>query len=87
VPSHTGADEEDTRLLGVAIANLHLDGTPVRFDDPRLSSGWFEPEPDWRWTDGDAGLTLAGVQELAFDVVMTGTYWEAPEEFEKVQVR
>jgi hypothetical protein len=46
-------------------------------DDPRLSSGWLEPETDWRWTDGDAGLALAGVRELAFDVVMIGTYWEA----------
>jgi len=29
---------------------------------------------DRRWTDGDAGMVLAGVRELAFDVVMSGTY-------------
>jgi hypothetical protein len=77
VPTHTRANEHDTRFLGVAVANLHLDGTPVGMDDPRLSSGWLEPETDWRWTDGDAGLALAGVRELAFDVVMIVTYWEA----------
>ena len=80
------ADNGDMRLLGFAVANIRLDGKPVPFDDPRLSSGWLDPEADWRWTDGDAGLALAGVRELAFDVVMTGSYWEKPAELEKVQV-
>jgi len=74
-PAHTRADETDTRTLGVAIANLRLDGAPIPLDDPRLSSGWLPPEPNWRWTDGDAGLALAGVRTLSFDLVMAGTYW------------
>jgi hypothetical protein len=78
VPAHTRADERDARSLGVAVANLQLNGTAIRLDDPRLLSGWCELEPDnaWRWTDGDAGLAVAGIRELAFDVVMTGSYWE-----------
>jgi hypothetical protein len=86
VPAHTRANEHDTRVLGVAVANLYFDGKPVRLDDPRLSSGWLEPETDWRWTDGDAGLALAGVRELVFDVMMTGSYWEALAEPERMRV-
>jgi hypothetical protein len=85
VPAHTRANETDTRSLGVAIANLRLDGRAIPLDDPRMSSGWLAPEQadgeaaaaEWRWTDGDAGLALAGVRDLTFDLVMTGTYWEA----------
>jgi hypothetical protein len=85
VPAHVLAGNDDTRSLGVAIANVRLDGKTLALDDPRLCSGWLEPESGWRWTDGDAGLALAGVRELTFDVVMTGSYWEAPGELEKVQ--
>ena len=76
IPAHTRAGETDTRRLGVAIANPRFDGVPVRLDDKRFSSGWHPPEADWRWTDGDAGFALAGVGEVRFDVVMTGTYWD-----------
>ena len=75
VPAHMRPNEADTRILGVAIANLRLDGRTVTLDDPRLSSGWHAAEPDWRWTDGDAGIALAGVRTVRFDVAMRGTYW------------
>jgi len=74
-PSHTRPTEGDTRPLGVALADLRLDGRPIALDDPRLSSGWHPPEPDGRWTDGDAGLSLAGVRTVDFTLAMTGTYW------------
>jgi hypothetical protein len=86
VPAYALADNDDTRTLGVAIANVRVDGRTLALNDPRLCSGWLEPKPQWRWTNGDAGLTLAGVGELAFDVVMIGTYWEALVELDKVQV-
>ena len=86
VSAHVLADSNDTRMLGVAIANVRLDGTTLALDDPRLCSGWHVAEAQWRWTDGDAVLALAGVRELAFNVVMTGSYWEAPPELEKVRV-
>ena len=74
-PLHTRPTESDPRPLGVALADLRLDGRPIRLDDPRLTSGWHPPEPDGSWTDGDAGLALAGVRTVEFTLAMTGTYW------------
>ncbi len=76
VPAHTRADEDDTRRLGVAIRRVRLDGAEIALDDPRLSSGWHTPERTFRWSDGDAGFALAGVRDLAFELAMTGTYWQ-----------
>ena len=66
---------DDCRRLGAAIEQVALDGRAVPLDDPRLTSGWHDPEGAWRWTDGDAGLALAGVRVLAFGVAMRGRYW------------
>jgi len=74
-PAHMRPAEDDTRSLGVAIARLSLDRRAVSLESPGLAAGWYAPEPDWRWTDGDARLALAGVRELAFEVAMTGSYW------------
>ncbi|MCW3474787.1 Hint domain-containing protein [Limobrevibacterium gyesilva] len=74
-PAHTRIDGTDTRLLGVALSNVRLDGRSLADDDPRLSSGWHGPETGLRWTDGDAGLTPAGARVLEFDVAVTGLYW------------
>jgi hypothetical protein len=75
VPAHAQPDARDMRVLGVAVANLRFDNHLVALADSRLSSGWAAPEPDWRWTDGNAGLALAGVGRIDFDVVMAGVYW------------
>jgi hypothetical protein len=75
IPAHTRADETDGRTLGVAIGNMSFDGKAIGLNDLRLSSGWQDAEPGWRWTDGDAGLALAGVREVEFDVVLAGSYW------------
>jgi hypothetical protein len=74
-PAHVRAAEDDTRSLGVAIARLWLDRRAVSLESPGLAAGWHAPEPDWRWTDGDGRLALAGARELAFEVAMTGGYW------------
>jgi hypothetical protein len=68
-------DNDDTRSLGVAIAQLSFDGRAVALNDPHLASGWHAPEPAWRWTDGDAVLTVTGAREMTFEVAITGTYW------------
>jgi hypothetical protein len=87
VPAHILTDNNDTRSLGVAIANVCLDGRTLPPDDPRLCSGWHAAERQWRWTDGDAGLVVVSVRELAFEVAITGRYWEAPGELDKASVR
>ena len=74
-PAHTRADERDTRLLGVAVGRLWLNGREVALDSEGFGPGWHPPEPDWRWTDGNAELAASGVEEVAIDLAMTGTYW------------
>jgi hypothetical protein len=75
VPAHTHAEDDDMRRLGIAVTRLRLDDRPLALDDPRLSSGWQKPEGGLRWTDGDAGMALAGGRRLVFEVAMHGTYW------------
>jgi hypothetical protein len=73
VPAQIFPDIVDHRQFGVAISALRLDGCATAVGDPRLTDGWHAPEPGLRWTDGDAGVTLAGVRALAFDVALTGS--------------
>jgi hypothetical protein len=75
VPAQMVPDSVDHRRLGVAVAAVRLDGETVDHDDPRLTDGWHDPEPGLRWTDGDAGMVLAGARVLAVDVAMVGRYW------------
>ncbi len=80
VPSHTRADSDEHRQLGVAVAQLWFDGAPVALDDARLGDGWYPVEQDergrhWRWTDGNAALRLDGVREVVAEIAMTEVYW------------
>ncbi|MCW8306620.1 Hint domain-containing protein [Acidiphilium sp. PA] len=54
IPGHLTPDPRDRRRLGVKIASLSAGGTPIPLDHPALRHGWHDPEPDGRWTDGDA---------------------------------
>ncbi len=53
----------DTRRLGVALAEIRLDGRLIPLDADAFGPGSFAPEHDgrgaWRWTDGAAVLKLA----------------------------
>ncbi len=73
-PDETDPDGADSRVLGVALAALTLDGTAI--DPARLGAGWHAREPDWRWTDGDAAILAGGARVLAFELAMTGRYWQ-----------
>ena len=75
VPAQMRASDADTRVLGVAVSRLWLDGREVSLDSPGLAAGWHGPEARWRWTDGDAALAVQGAREIAFEVAMAGTYW------------
>lgn len=50
----------DGRVLGVAVAELRIDGMGVDLDDPAFGAGFYPPERHdalgWRWTDGAAVL-------------------------------
>jgi len=74
-PSHTRAEETDTRTLGVALSHLWLNRREVGLDSPGLGAGWHPAEADWRWTDGAAELSVAGMREIAFTLAMPGLYW------------
>ena len=93
IPAHVRADSRDYRQLGIAVSRVLVDGTSIALSDARLSSGWHDVEcernePVWRWTDGDAGLALAGVRLLEIEIVMTGPYWrEWPKISEQEGVR
>jgi len=75
VPAHTYPNDEDTRQLGVAIGRLWLDRREVALDSPGLAIGWRTPEPGWRWTDGNAALSVQGLREVAFELALEGHYW------------
>jgi hypothetical protein len=78
-PAYTRAEERDTRSLGVAIDRLWLDRREASLDSSALGVGWHAPEPRWRWTNGDAGLSsLTGVRALAFRLAISGSYWKEP---------
>jgi hypothetical protein len=79
MPAWLRPDTADTRLLGVAVTHLSLDGTAIALDDPRLGSGWHAPEGDLRWTDGDATLPVAGGQRLEIALASLERYWRAPQ--------
>ena len=84
VPAETGS-AEDHRLLGVAVGGIRLDGAAIGLDDARLGRGWHGIEGDgehgaWRWTDGEASLSLEGGRVLDVEIAQTEAYWrdEAP---------
>jgi hypothetical protein len=78
VPAHMRPREHDTRVLGVAITRLVLDGREVALDSPALAEGWQPPEPGWRWTGGAGVVPVAGARMLAFELAMMGEYWAKP---------
>jgi hypothetical protein len=63
VPAHVRADSDDTRVLGVAVAAIWRDGRPV--PDSDLETGWYQPEPGHRWTDGRGVIPLLGARTVS----------------------
>jgi hypothetical protein len=59
VPGEVFDDPRDRRRLGVKIAELMIGRRKVPLDDARLCEGWYEAEPDGRWTDGAAVIPPA----------------------------
>ncbi len=80
-------DSVDTRRLGLWVDGLAVirDGARhgVALDDATLTDGWHAVERHgdgaWRWTDGDAGMIVAGPCELEISVGCGLPIWRAPE--------
>jgi hypothetical protein len=72
------AAEGERRRLGIAVASLLLDGADVPPGDPRRAGGWHKPEPEWQWTDGDAGLLVGTARQVEVTIRPLGRYWRSP---------
>ena len=83
VPCALGVNA-DRRRLGVALARVVLRGTGMTRelgpDAPQLAEGFHCPEPDLRWTDGDAVMPsalfdgFAGALNVELHLAGTATY-------------
>ena len=80
VPAQRDAAQQDGRVLGAALA-VHLDG--IAPPPAAFGRGWYAPEADWRWTDGDARLLLPPTRPGALLAVRCqrfgACYWLAPQ--------
>lgn len=77
IPGHLLPDPRDRRTLGVKIATLTIGGAEIRLDHPSLTQGWHDPEPDGRWTDGNAVIPaelLGGAKSLGISLAATLAY-------------
>ena len=76
IPADIRPADPDRRPLGIALAELRLDGRPLPLTDPRLNTGFHPIEPQgWRWTDGAGVLTLDTPATLELRLGPPLTYW------------
>ena len=74
VPAEIRVADPDHRRLGVAVAHLAADGPQPVAVVP--GEGWHAAEAGWRWTDGDAALTLRGpATHLTLRLLPLLGYW------------
>lgn len=80
-PSEVQPWVEDRRRLGVMVARLTLRRgaavEPIPLDHPDLSRGWWDVERNsvelWRWTNGDAEITLSAASSAVLEIVLAGS--------------
>ena len=81
VPAEMLSGSTDTRVLGVCVRRLVLDGQMLALDDATLSDGWDKPEHDagglQRWTTGSAVLP-AGARDLIVELDGLCLTWTEP---------
>jgi hypothetical protein len=84
VLAHVAPEHPDFRRLGVAVGDLRIDGASVPLDGAAFGAGFHPLERDgeraWRWTDGDAELTLDLPQGALVEVTlaMVAPTWRRP---------
>ncbi len=67
VPAEALPGSQDRRRLGLAVMAVETEEAgwhSVALDGPALGKGWHSPEPDHRWTGGNAALWLGGARRL-----------------------
>jgi len=77
IPGLITPDPRDRRRLGIKIASLKIGGRNIATDHPALIQGWHDPEPDGRWTDGQAIVPaelLGGAKLDSLEIVATLPY-------------
>jgi len=77
IPGELTADPRDRRRLGVKIAALEIAGEAIPLTHPLLREGWYDPEPDGRWTNGRALIPpdlLRGAESLTLHLTSTLPY-------------
>jgi hypothetical protein len=77
----------DTRVLGVGVTSLALDGTPMPLNDAALGEGWLTPEAGLRWTGGSATVRVDSARRLTLGVASLLRYWVAPPEIDTLAPR
>jgi hypothetical protein len=78
VPVELEPPRDDRRRLGVALTDVRFDGEPA--PATAFASGFHGPEPELRWTDGDAVLLVPpGARRLDLQVLAPGCYVSAPD--------
>ena len=75
-PAAMSAESADHRRVGVAVAELRVDGMAVPAGDPRRAGGWYEGEDQWQWTNGDAGLACTGARRVEVTLRLFLSYWD-----------
>ena len=77
-PCEARAGTEDTRLLGIAVSALTLDGKALATDDPRLRAGWHDVEEGGiRWTNGNAEIAVGEARLLTMTLYRAPLYYPA----------
>jgi hypothetical protein len=74
IPGLTTPDPRDRRRLGVKIARILVGGDEISVDHPALVTGWYEVEPDGRWTDGNGVIPTELLKgEANVTLILAGT--------------
>ena len=67
-PADLDPASDDTRLLGIALTALRIDGEDIALDDPRLSAGWLASEGGLRWSGGAGMIDVSGASVVELRV-------------------
>jgi hypothetical protein len=78
VPAYVMPGSIDTRILGVAVTRVWLDGVALALDGANFGAGWVAAEAGLRWTQGDAVLRVGGARRLDLRLADLLRYWVPP---------